>query len=450
MDRALIGGVTIGTVKLSAVCFLLPLCFAWAQPAPAHDPSAIARKALDALLAQNLGDYSALLTQQLKTPPPGSLPFDQQFAKFGVQIKNWGAVEKIGEASVQNMGPSSLVTIPVTFASEEINFVFGVNASGLVSGMVPRPVSAGWQPPSYLKAGSFKERSITVGDGEWKLPGTLTVPNGAGPFPAVLLVQGFGPRDRDETNGAVKVFRDLAYGLASRGILVMRYEKRTAVYAQKMAGKPYTPSDETVDDAEAALDVLREQPEVDAKHVYLLGHDLGGYLAPWIATDDEKLAGVIIMGADARHLEDVMVGTLQYMVDSKQYTAVSKADLDNAKSAAARVRALEDTDTDAPALLGLPSAYWVDLKSYDPGDDVRKLAIPIMILQGGRDFVATQGDFNTWKNWLAGHKNVTLKSYPAMNHLFVAGQGPSTEAEYKKPGHVAPEVVDDIAKFMGK
>jgi dienelactone hydrolase len=431
-------------VKLSAVACLFSLSLAIAQPsAPAHDPAAIGRQALDALLAGNYAGYAALLAPQLKANTN-----EQMFAKFGEQIKAWGAVQKIGEAAVQNLGPSNLVTIPVSFASEEINFVFGVNASGQVSGMVPRPVSVAWQPPPYVKAGSFKERSVTIGEGEWKLPGTMTVPDGAGPFPAVLLVQGFGPKDRDETTGAVKVFRDLAEGLASRGIAVLRYEKRTREYARKLAGKPYTPSDETVDDAETALDTLRAQKEVDPKRVYLLGHDLGGYLAPWIAGDDGKLAGVIIVGANARPLEDVMVGVLDYMVASKQYTSVSKADLDNAKSAAARVRKLEDTDTDAPALLGLPASYWIDLKGYDPIVDAKKLDVPILILGGGRDFQAPAADFNLWKTGLAGRPNVTTKLYPAMNHTFVAGTGPSTEAEYKKPGHVAPEVVDDIANFI--
>ena len=430
-------------MKLFALTCLLSVSLAVAQPAPAHDPAAVARQALDALLAGNYAGYSAVLAPQLKAATD-----EQKFAKFGEQIKAWGAVGKIGEPSVQNFGPSNLVTIPVSFASEEINFVFGVNASGQVSGMVPRPISAGWQPPSYVKPGSFKERSVTIGDAPWKLPGTLTLPNGPGPFPAVLLVQGFGPKDRDETTGAVKMFRDLADGLASRGIAVLRYEKRTRQYVRELAGKPYTPSDETVDDAETALDTLRKQPEIDPKRVYLLGHDLGGYLAPWIATDDGKLAGVIIMGASARPLEDVMVSVLDYMVASKQYTSVSKADLDNAKSAAARVKKLEETDSDAPPLLGLPSSYWIDLKGYDPIGDAKKIGAPILILGGGRDFQAPAADFNLWKNGLAGTKNVTTKVYPAMNHLFESGEGQSTEAEYKKPGHVAPEVVDDIAKFI--
>ena len=445
---------TIRNVKLSPVICLLSVSLAIAQPGPAaHDPAGIARKALDALLSQNFPDYSAVLAPQLKANTTAD-----QFARFGQQIKKWGAVQNIGKPAVQNMGPTSLVTIPVTFASEDINFMFGVNASGEVSGMVPRPAPVAWQPPSYYKPGSFKERSITVGDGEWKLPGTLAVPTGTGPFPAVLLVQGFGPRDRDETNEAIKVFRDVSYGLASRGIVVLRYEKRTREYAQKMAGKPYTPSDETVDDAETALDVLRTQPEVDPKRVYLLGHDLGGYLAPWIAGDDEKLAGVIIMGANARPLEDVMVEVLQY-VEAVQVAASEnpqaaaqklKDDVANAKAAAARIKKLEDTDADSPPLLGLPSAYWIDLKGYDPIADAKKLNIPILVLGGGRDFEVPTTDFNLWKSGLAGQKGVATKLYPAMNHLFVAGEGKSTSAEYKKPNHVAPEVVDDIAKFMGK
>jgi len=421
-----------------------------AQPAPAHDPAGVARKALDALLAGNYADYSATLAPQLKAATD-----EPKFTKFGEQIKGWGAVQKMGEPSVQNLGPSSLVTIPVSFATQEINFTFGVNASGQISGMVPRPAAGSSQPPSYAKPGTFKERSVIIGEGEWKLPGTLAVPNGQGPFPAVLLVQGFGPRDRDDTNGAVKVFRDISDGLASRGIVVLRYEKRTREYAQKLAGKPYTPSDETVDDAETALETLRAQPEVDPKRVYLLGHDLGGYLAPWIATDDEKLAGVIVMGANARPLEDVMVEMLQY-VEGLQLTPQSrpeaaekyKQDIEGAKAQAARIKKLEESDADSPALLGLPAPYWIDLKGYSPIADAKKLTIPILVLGGGRDFQAPAADFNLWKSGLAGQKNVTVKQYPAMNHLFVAGEGKSTDAEYRKPGHVAPEVVDDIAKFI--
>ena len=409
-----------------------------AQPQPASDPVAVARKALDLLLAQNYPDFSALMSAQLKANITA-----EQFAKFGVQLKSWGAVDKIADPVVRDMGPLHLITFPVSFASQNINFQFGINASGMVARFVFVPGQSAWQRPPYSKPDSFKERPVTVGEGEWQLPGTLAVPNGSGPFPAALLVAGFGPRDRDNTNEAIKVFRDLSEGLASRGIVVLRYEKRTRVYASRMAGHSYTTDDETTDDALAALTALRAQPEVDARHVFLVGHDLGGYLAPEIAQDDEKLAGVVIMGANVRPLEDAMLEMLQAM-------GATAKDLQSAKEAVARVKALEQADADGPPLMGLPVTYWLDLKGYDPAAVAKSVNVPFLILEGERDFQVPMRDFNLWKTGLAGRKDVTLRSYPALNHLFVAGTGPSNQDEYKKPGHVAAEVVDDIAKFMGR
>jgi len=165
-------------------------------------------------------------------------------------------------------------------------------------------------------------------------------------------------------------------------------------------------------------------------------------LAPRIAGEDGKLAGIVILGANERPLEDFMLDQLQ--------TLIKGQDLDQAKKAVARIKNLESEDSDSPPLLGLPAAYWLDLKGYTPAADAKKLLIPILILYGERDFQVPQNDFDLWKSGLAGAKDVTARSYPTLNHVFVAGSGKSTEAEYSKPGHVAPEVVDDIAKFMGK
>src|SRR6185369_4322477 len=90
------------------------------------------------------------------------------------------------------------------------------------------PKPAAYQPPAYVVPSMFREQELTVGAGtEWALPATLTLPTGTGPFPAVVLVHGSGPNDRDETIGPNKPFQDLAQGLASQGIAVLRYEKRT-------------------------------------------------------------------------------------------------------------------------------------------------------------------------------------------------------------------------------
>lgn len=407
-----------------------------AQPAP--NAGATARQALDLLLAGKYPELEEMFAPNLKE----SMKLDA-LQKVGAQVKASGAVENIGTPEVQVAGSTSVVTIPVKFPSQNINVRMGINGSGQISGFFLLPGGVAWQRPAYSKAGAFQERNVTVGQDPFKLPGTVTVPSGSGPFPAVVLVHGTGPNDRDETVGAIKVFRDLAEGLASRGIVVLRYEKRSKLYLARMTAKPYTADDETVDDANAALTVLRTLPEVDQQHVYVLGHSLGGYLGPRIAEQDGKVAGVIILAANARPLEDVIV-------EQASGLGLPAGDLANVKSAAARVKKLEVADEDQPNVLGLPVAYWVDLKGYDPVALAKKLSVPVLVLQGERDSQVSMKDFDTWKAGLAGAKGAAEKSYPALNHLFVAGEGKSTDAEYRKPGHVAPEVIDEIAKFMGK
>jgi len=121
-----------------------------------------------------------------------------------------------------------------------------------------------------------------------------------------------------------------------------------------------------------------------------------------------------------------------------------------AKAVQARMKKLEPGDEDSPALAGKPAGYWLDLKDYNPVEKAKRLGIPMLILQGERDFQVGMTDFGLWKAGLGNSPGVALKSYPKLNHLFIAGEGKSTPAEYGKPGHVSVEVVDDIAAFVKK
>jgi dienelactone hydrolase len=428
----------------SAVCLISAGLLA-AQSAP--DPAATARKALDLMLG---GKYQEM--NQMFTPDGQKVYSLDSLSKMGSQIKSWGS-PNIGSPSVARPGPNFVVTIPVGFATQNINFMIAVNPEGKLAVFLERPGEVAWQRPAYVKADAFHERAVTVGDGEWKLPGVLAVPVGNGPFPAVVLVHDSGPNDRDETVFGTKPFRDLAEGLASRGIVVLRYEKRTRQYAARIANKPkVTLRDETGDDALKALALVRAQPEVNPQKVYLLGHGLGGYLAPRIAEEDGKVAGIIVLDAHARPLEDVMLDQAVEAISTRTDMSADakKKELDAAKAAAARVKALEPADSDSPPIMGMSAAMILDLKGYDPAANAKGLTARVLVLQGERDFQTTMKDFNLWKTGLAGRKDTAFHSYPALNHLMVAGQGKSTEAEYRKPGHVAPEVVDDIAKWVAQ
>jgi dienelactone hydrolase len=404
---------------------------------PAQDPAALGRKALDLLLAGNYPELSKMFTAEMKKAIS-----DDALGKIGTQIKSWGAVEKIGDPTPRKVGPNTIEDFPVKAATQNVILRFNIDRDGLVAGMFFLPGEVAWNRPAYSKPDSFRERDVTVGEGQWKLPATLTVPAGQGPFPAIVLVHGSGPNDRDETVGGSKVFKDLAEGLASRGVVVLRYEKRTRQYSAAMAGlASFTVEDEAVEDAVKGAALLRAQPEVNPKRVFVLGHSLGGYLAPRIAEEDGKLAGLVILAGAARPMEDAVV-------DQAEYLGVSADNLKTVKAVAAKIKTLEPGDEDSPPVMGAPVAYWLDLKGYDPAALAKKLALPMLILQGDRDFQVTMKDFALWKAAVGANKAVTMRAYPALNHLFVAGEGKSTEAEYRKPGHVAPEIIDDIAKFL--
>jgi alpha-beta hydrolase superfamily lysophospholipase len=207
--------------------------------------------------------------------------------------------------------------------------------------------------------------------------------------------------------------------------------------------KNFTVADETVDDAAKAAALLRTQKEVDPAKVFVLGHSLGAYVAPRIADEDGKLAGLVLMAANVRPIEDLLV-------EQVQAVGGSAGAAENAKVIQAKVKKLEHGDEDGPAVMGVPPTYWIDLKEYHPAEHAKRLGIAMLILQGERDYQVTMKEFALWKAAVGTAKGVTMKSYPALNHLFVAGEGKSTPAEYAKPGHVDAAVIEDIAAFVKK
>ena len=217
--------------------------------------------------------------------------------------------------------------------------------------------------------------------------------------------------------------------------------------------KPLTAKEETVDDAVAAVALLRGKPEIDGKRIVVAGHSLGGMLAPRIAQQDASIAGLVILSGTTRPLEDVILEQVTYLasLDSTAPTAVSNAKLEKIRHQVEAIKALRpDKPSSEILILGASPQYWLDLRDYHPAETAKAFTKPMFILQGGRDYQVTMDDFKGWQNALGTRTNVTFKIYPNLNHLFMRGVGKSTPGEYASIGYVSTEVVNDIADWMKK
>lgn len=311
------------------------------------------------------------------------------------------------------------------------------------------------KPAAAVSAAELiREREVFIGKDPWVLPGTFTIPAGAGPFPAVVLVHGSGPQDRDESIGQNKPFLDFAAGLAKQGIAVLRYEKRTKAHAQQLVTllkDRLTVKDEVIDDALAAVDWLQHAPEVQPKRIFMLGHSMGGWLLPRIAQATDALAGGIILAGNTRPLEVLIVDQMSTLMSlDGAVSETERIQLDQLKANLEKISdpALGTPGSQLGSPFGVPPSYWLDLRGYHPAEMAAKLALPLLILQGERDYQVTLVDFAGWKTALRNRPSVAFKVYPKLNHLFMEGEGKSTPQEYERPGHVSAEVIQDVAGWI--
>jgi uncharacterized protein len=400
------------------------------------------------------GDYAAVAAT-FHEKMAAALPESKLRGMWDALRAQFGAMRGTGTPRAATKGELRVVLIPGEFEKATLDIQFAYDASGRCVGLNIRPAStpaSDYKDAPYVTPARFSEREVTVDAGGWPLPATLTLPAGDGPFPAVVFVHGSGPNDRDESIGPNKPFRDLARGLASVGVAALRYEKRTRQFGQKIAPlTTFTVNEETVDDAVAAVRLLRGTRDIDPKRVFVLGHSLGGMVAPRIGrAAPTEIAGLIVMAGAARPLEDAMLAQVEYI--AKADGTISPAEqqqIDEIRKLQAQVRALKPGDP-PPSAAGIraPASYWLDLRNYDPPAAAAGLSMPMLVLQGGRDYQVTADEYEQWRTALKARKNVTFRLYPALNHLFIAGTGASLPSEYLAPGHVAEEVVRDIAGWI--
>ncbi|MCE7697893.1 MAG: DUF3887 domain-containing protein [Methanobacterium paludis] len=198
------------------------------NPLSLEDLKVLAQNFVGQFLQADFAAASSRFDDQMKVVFP-EVKFQEFWQRF---IGPAGNLLRLTVVRTAEMESYRVVFIRCQFERAALDVQIIFNIQGQISGLNLMPAETKYHAPDYVDTSAFQEVDVTVGEGQWALPGTLTLPFDQGPFPGVVLVQGSGPSDRDETIGPNRIFRDLAWGLASQGIAVLRYEKRTFKHAQ--------------------------------------------------------------------------------------------------------------------------------------------------------------------------------------------------------------------------
>jgi dipeptidyl aminopeptidase/acylaminoacyl peptidase len=306
--------------------------------------------------------------------------------------------------------------------------------------------------PDAGTADAYAAEEVTFESEGITLAGTLTTPNGEGPWPCVVLVTGSGAQDRDENSpgpGGLKlgIFRTIADSLTRRGIAVLRYDDRG------VGGSGGSLADAglsgLVADVEAAVSYLRRRPGIDAYRVGLIGHSEGGIIAPIVASRDRDIAAIVLMAGTAAPIDSVI---LEQSTELALAAGGDSADVEQARASTLRLmdairegREADDTD------LSPGTKRWLrEHIEHDPVATVKQVSAPVLIVNGGHDIQVFPEHARRLGAALeqAGHPDYEVRIFPDLNHLFAVSRGEGL-AEYVDPdAEVDPAFLSYMADWL--
>ena len=305
----------------------------------------------------------------------------------------------------------------------------------------------------------IKEKIIIGETTKYPLNGLLTLPARATrPVPAVVFVHGSGSSNMDEKVGKLTPFKDLADGLAKHGIASIRYDKRSFAHGWKMLrnrSEPITVKEETIDDAILATEILRQDPRIDSEKIFIIGHSMGGMLAPRIDAEGGDYRGLILMAGTPRKLEEILVEQSEEALSALNGLTqrLVRKQMQKLNHTFSGLYDLSDDEAKRKKVGGGTTLYYFkEMGEHAVADYLAPLQKPILIMQGGKDFqVKVNKDFAAYQDILNGKQNVTFKLYENLNHAFVPsiyGNITKAKKEYNIEQHICEEVISDIANWI--
>lgn len=314
--------------------------------------------------------------------------------------------------------------------------------------------NVGDKPSDAVLPENLSEKTVSIKTNDlWELPGLLTTSN-TGSKTAAVLVHGSGAHGMNCEIGGNMIFQQIAWGLADKGIDVLRYDKRT--YADPfLTGTDPSLLDiqfETIDDAVSAGKMLKS---MGYEKVYVIGHSLGAMMVPAIVEQSEgAFDGMISLAGSPRSLSEIQydqnmasISIIEDPVLKQQYLDIINGEMTTYRNLAS----MSEEEVMKTTIFGLPAYYVRSMVSLNIADTARSLDVPMLFLQGKEDFqVDPEKDYGAWIDILDDKESASFMLYLGLNHLFCISTGPGqgTVDEYYNEMIVNPTVINDIVEFM--
>lgn len=413
-----------------------------------EDALAAALSIAEELLAQN----TAAVAAQFDTQLAALLNEEALSQAWRSTTAITGTFYEIAQSSLSYSGENAVVSLVLDYEYRDLRLLLTLTPQLSLTGLYMNYYTlVETDAPEGIQ-----QLAVRVGD-SYPLDGILTLPEGVEQPPVVLLIQGSGQSDYNESIGTIaetgeianRPFADLANGLAQAGIASLRYNKRYYQYPEA-AMPDMAITDEVLADAAAAIQLLLNDPRVDRSRIYVLGHSLGGMLAPKIAADSPFVAGLISLAGSPRPLLDIVYDQqlAALAADTSLTDEERSALLELIDGTVAQIRGLSGSNL-AQSYFGVSGYYWNSLNELELPAIATSLSIPMLFLQGDTDFqVSPEKDFGAWQTLCADKENAQFRLYNGLNHLFMTGDGSRGTAEYDVPAHVSEAVIADIAAFI--
>jgi uncharacterized protein len=399
------------------------------------------------------------------------------FKVTSVKFEKQELTLKLAELMIEYTGIPDDVIIKGNFKQAGMSFPLDLTREEIIVQAYRRPQEP-VKPFPYLAEEVGFENAVD----KIKLAGTLTYPSGNGPFPAVVLISGSGPQNRDEEVFGHKPFLVLSDHLTRNGIAVLRFDDRGT--AQSEGNFSTATSEDFARDVQAAIKYLKTRKEINHQKIGLIGHSEGGIIAPMVAVESPDVAFIVLLAGTGIPGDELLL--MQQQLIGRAY-GLSDEELDQAahinKEAFRILKGSSQTDElselltdflkqnlknsiDSPIPQGLSEDEFIAMQvqqlvtpwmrffvAHNPAPVLEKVTCPVLALNGEKDLqVPPKENLSAIEEALlkGGNTTITVKELPGLNHLFQECEtgSPAEYADIEQT--LSPEMLNEIATWISK